>query len=342
MTDRKQLNRPTLSDVARLARVSPATVSRYLADPEQVMAKRRDIIQSAIDVLDYVPHAAARSLASNSSRIIGAIFPRLDSILFSNIFELFQKEVQKQGYTLILSTTDFDMDTEHAQLQRLLATNVDALALVGARHQPRTMDLLAQSSKPYVLFNGWDPEVAAPQVGVDNWQSGYDIARHLIDLGHRRIGMISADLAVNDRADARAGGVRAAMSESGLDLQDTAIYRCHFSFAEGGSGLRYLLDASPRPTAIICGSDMLAVGAVLEAQRLGVSVPDEISVTGFDDIELGRCLVPALTSMRTPRRELVVATVEALTGALLRGEAVQSQCFSAQLMARDSTAPCPG
>jgi LacI family transcriptional regulator len=333
-------DRPTLADVARMAGVSTATVSRYLTAKEQVTPKRRAVVEAAITALNYIPHAAARALASNNSHLIGAIFPRLDSLLFADMYELFQKLLQQRGYTLIVLTSDYDLDTEHEQVRRLLANSVDALVLVGTRHQPRTISLLDSTDTPYLFMAGWDADQDISQIGFDNKMAAVQITDHLIGLGHRKIGMIAVAQASNERAAARIDGVRQTLAQAGLELSPENLFIGEFSFADGARGLRQIWAQPDPPSAIICGSDLLAAGAVLEAQRMGIRIPEQLSITGFDDIDLAAALFPALTTIHTPRRQVTVGVVEALLGVLERDEPIKAHCFETHLGVRDSTGPC--
>ncbi|MGB4950167.1 MAG: substrate-binding domain-containing protein, partial [Rhizobiaceae bacterium] len=177
-----------------------------------------------------------------------------------------------------------------------------------------------------------------PQIGFSNRKAAASVTHHLLDLGHRHIGVIIAGQASNDRASERLAGIRQVLGEADIELAEKDIFRCDFTFENGALGLRRFLDRPDPPTAVLCGSDMLAAGALFECQRLGINVPQEMSLTGFDDIELARMVHPALTTMRTPRRDLAKVTAESLLSLLLDGKALPSLQFDTQLMVRESTA----
>ena len=334
-----RMERVTLADVAKLAGASPATVSRFLANPLSIKEKRRKPIEDAIAELGYVPHAAARTLASRSSRMIGAVFPKLDSLLFGAVYEPLQLELSKGGYTLVVSSSDYDADAEYSQVMGMLSNSVDALILVGTTHHQKTLDLIQNAGIPLLLVACWDESFPIPQVGFSNEAGAASVVNHLIELGHTNIGAIAASQATNERAEARLKGIRDTLNTYGLALKNENVFRCEFSFENGGRGLRQLINQSEPPTAIICGSDMLAAGALFEAQRLGLGVPNDVSITGFDDIELSRQVFPALTTVRTPRREVAKKTAILLLEKLAGKQELSSIRLETKLMVRASTAP---
>jgi len=331
----------TLADVARLAGVSAATVSRYLDDPNSIKVKHREPIQNAVLTLNYVPNAAARALASRSSRMIGAIFPRLDSLLFAMVYETLQKQLAKTGYIIVVASSDYDPQMEYEQVRNFIANRVDAILLVGTIHDPHTLAMIERSEIPVLLMACWDQNNPLPQIGFSNQDAAEAVCDYLIEQGHKTISVISGGQTSNDRAVARIEGIRRSHSKHGLTLHDDRIFRCEFNFESGGKGLQELMENAPPPTAIICGSDMLAAGALFEAQRLGIDVPGEISITGFDDTEMARMLHPRLTSMRTPRREVATQTAAALMACLKDGQELKSVELPTELKIRGSSGP-PG
>lgn len=329
----------TLADVARMAGVSAATVSRFLNEPGSIKLKHRDPIEQAIRKLDYVPNAAARALASRSSRMIGGIFPRLDSLLFAMVYETLQKELAQGGYTLVVASSDYDSTMETEQVRNFIANRVDAILLVGTSHSNETMEIIKRSGVPVLLAACWDESYPVPQVGFSNEDAAGAVCDYLLDLGHRDIAMISGGQATNDRAAARVAGVKRSLARRGMTLSPQRIHYCEFNFESGGEGFRHFMGTDNPPTAIICGSDILAAGALFEAQRMGVKVPDEVSLTGFDDTELGRMVHPSLTSLRTPRREVATKTAEVLLACLKEKKPLTSVQLQTELKTRGSSGP---
>ena len=327
-----------MEDVARAAGVSPATVSRCINRPEMVREDRRLRIRAAIAELGYVPHGAARALASKRSMTIGALFPRLNSLLFGSFIAPLQRRLHAEGYTLVVSSSDYDATMEQQQLANLVSNGVDGLVLVGTSHDPEVFELLERKSIPFVLTWAWDQSCPHPQIGFCNAAAAAAVANYLLDIGHRRIGMISGPAGGNDRVAARIRGVRAALAARGSDLPARDLVESPFDVKEGGKAFAQLMRQPDPPTAVLCGSDIFALGAVFEARRLGLAVPADVSITGFDDTDLASSVVPALTTLRTPRAEMAELTAHYLLDRLA-GHKTASQQLETELIVRDSSAP---
>ncbi|MDJ0943947.1 MAG: LacI family DNA-binding transcriptional regulator [Kiloniellales bacterium] len=331
---------PTMEDVARAAGVSPATVSRCINRPEMVREDRRLRIRTAIAELGYVPHGAARALASKRSMTIGALFPRLNSLLFGSFIAPLQRRLHAEGYTLVVSSSDYDPATEHQQVSSLVSNGIDGLVLIGTSHDPAVFELLERKAIPFVLTWAWDPGYAQPQIGFCNATAAGAVANYLLDIGHRRIGMISGPADGNDRVGARIRGVRTALAARGCELPDRYLVESPFDIREGGKAFGRLTQQPDPPTAVLCGSDIFAIGAIFEARRLGLKVPEDVSITGFDDTDLASCVVPALTTLRTPRAEMAELTAAYLLDRLA-GRQTGPQELETELIVRESSAP-PG
>lgn len=330
---------PTIGDVARRASVSPATVSRVLNNPESVRAERRLRVEQAIQDLGYFPFAAAQSLKSGRSLTIGAIFPRLDSVLFGSVLDEMQSWLDEAGYTLTVMTMDYDIGVEAKRVQQLIARGVDALILVGGWHAPETEEIIARHELPRVNAWSWHAESPHVQIGFCNRAATHSAASHLCTLGHRRIGMISRDPEGNDRAAACVAGVRDALEEVGLPVDPDLFAVAGFGIDEGAIAFSGLMSRADPPSAIVCASDLFAFGALREARCRGLRVPDDVSITGFDDSELAQITAPALTSVRTPRQQMAARCAQSILGYLTEGRAMSSLRFATELVVRDSTAP---
>ena len=330
---------PTLADVARVAGLSRATVSRYVNNPEAVRLKRRAQIEEAINELGYVPHGAARALASQRSQMIGALFPSLDSFLFGSFIGPLQSSLQGLGYTLVVSSSDYNAETEVEQLRVLVMNGVDAVVMIGVEHDKRCFELLRRRNIPFVLAWSWIETVDLPQVGFCNAAATGLVADYLMDIGHRRIAMISGMTHGNDRASERVRGVREAFSRRGLDLMPDYLIERDFDIHEGANAFRELMAFRDPPTAVLCGSDIFAYGALFEASRMGMRVPHDVSITGFDDTDFARNMSPALTTIRTPRAEMAKLTANFLLVALSKQGVPRRQKLDVELVVRESAAP---
>ena len=303
---------PTVADVARLAGVSTATVSRCINAPGQVQKKTRERVMQAVEELGYSPNFSAQSLAAKRTNTIGAIIPTMENAIFARGIQAVQEELGRAGATLLVASSAYKPDLEIEQIRALVARGADGLLLIGHSRDPAIYDFLDRQNVPVCVSWAYDPTQPKPSVGFDNRAAMRAMADEVLRQGHSRIAMISARQAENDRAQDRVQGVRDAMGAAGLDSTELTVFETDYTIEAGGAALATLVASSPGPTAVICGNDVLAVGAVKAAQKLGLRVPEDISITGFDDIELARVIVPALTTVHVPHREMGVLAARQL------------------------------
>ena len=330
---------PTLRDVATRAGVSPATVSRCVNQPESVKAAKRANILSAIDELGYVPHGAARALASNRTRMIGAVFPSLDSTLFGGMLDALQGEIATAGYTLVIASSNYDIEKEYTTVLNLISSGVDALTLVGAAHSARTYNVMQRKNIPYVL--NWISSASGehPCVGFDNFEAAAKVTRYLLDLGHKKFGMISGLVEHNDRAAQRRNGVQDTLRQRGLELDPSLVIQRPFDVDEGRDAFRLLMSMPSPPTAIVCGGEPFAYGSIFEAREMGINVPQDVSITGFDDMWIASQIRPALTTVQTPRRKIGIEVGRHLLAKLSGATIAKPKPLETKLIVRDSTGP---
>ena len=332
---------PTVEAVAAAAGVSTATVSRVLNQPQAVREALRARVEAAVAKLGYVPHAGARAMMLRRSGTIGAIFPTVDNAIFAQAIDALQRHLSQAGLQLLIATSDYDPDAEMRQAVNLVARGADALALCGAAQRPELLEFLRQRGLPcvHVMTLTTDPRMTC--VGFDNAGAMSQAVRYLLDLGHRRIAMLAGVTRDKDRAAARVEGVRRALRVAGLGLTPRQLVERPYGIAAARDGLRELMAVRPPPTALVCGNDVLAFGALLEAQRLGIAVPQALSIVGFDDLELAHHVQPALTTVHVPAQEMWRTAADRLIAAL-RGEAVPHATeIEVSLVVRESTTAVP-
>jgi LacI family transcriptional regulator len=333
--------RSDAKDVARLAGVSTATVSRALNSPAQVDPVTRQRVLDAAARLRYVPHGAARTLRSHRSKMIGAVVPSFDYALYARTTSALQRRLDERGYSLVLAEHHYDLAAELRVAGQLVQHGVDAFVFVGLDHAPNLFALLEDYGRPYVLTWGVDPLEQHPSVGFDNRAATHAVTRHLLELGHRRIGLLSAPLEGNDRARARGEGVRAALSEHGLALAPECVQYAAISLSAAQEAMARLLSVAEPPTAVVATNDVFAVGAMLACREAGVRIPQDLSITGVDNTDLGATQTPGLTSVRTPIIDIGRAAADQLV-ARLEGEPYTAfQSFPVEIVHRGSTAPPP-
>lgn len=333
--------RPKVEDIARVAGVSTATVSRVLNGSNLVSADLTARVQAHVKALGYVRHGAALALTSSRSRTIGAVIPTLNNAIFAAGIEAFGSALEQAGYTLLVAVSNYNLDSEVRQIRRLLERGVDAFMLVGNDHREETFQALAFARVPHVATWSTGSDRCA-NVGFDNRIAATAIVDHLVGLGHRRFAMIAGIAQGNDRAADRILGVCEGLAGHGLALDGGRLIERDYSINAGREALTRLLTLYPRPTAVICGNDVLALGALFEAEAREVAVPDALSVTGFDNLPLTTHVQPALTTIDVPFEEMGRSVAEALLDALENGTAIVGSCLlDAPLLVRATTAPAP-
>lgn len=330
-----------LSDVARLAKVSTATVSRALTLPHKVKPLTLSRVQQAVQTLGYVAHGAARALASRRTHTIGAVIPTLDNAIFANTIHALQKTLDEAGYMLLLASHEFDADIEVRATRALIERGVDGLVLLGTTHHPRLFPMIEAHQIPYVLTWALDQSGRHPCVGFDNRAAAIHLANYLLDLGHREFAMISGVTAHNERAKERLDGVRAALATRGARLPAARIVEKPFTLSAGREGLREVMVGDALPTAVICGNDVLAIGAVAECNAQGIAIPQQISITGFDDMEIASLMTPGLTTMHFPTTELGTYAANHLLSRLAGKSVDPRRELPVELIVRGTTAPPP-
>lgn len=334
-----QKARSGAKDVARLAGVSTATVSRVLNNSQLVDPETRRKVLEAAAKLRYVPHGAARTLRSHRSKMVGAIVPSFDYALYARTTSALQQRLDELGYALVLAEHHYDLAVETRIAGQLIEHGVDAFVLVGLDHEQALFSMLEDYGRPYVLTWGVDPLQRHPCIGFDNRATTYEVAKHLIGLGHRRIGLLSAPLPGNDRARARGEGLRMALAEHGLALDERHVAYAPISLATAEAGMQRLLALPDRPTAVVATNDVFAVGAMLACRKAGVRIPQDISVTGVDNTDLGATQTPGLTSVATPITEIGRAAADQLVARLEGRPCDTTQAYPVQVVHRGSTAP---
>lgn len=330
-----------LRQVAQAAGVSTATVSRAINRPEAVSVDLRERIAMAIKQLGWVPDGAARALTTRRSHTIGAIFPTLSSGDFARAAQAIQAELLQAGYTLLLACSEYDFDQELQQVRKFIERGVDGMVLVGQAHHAELGPLLASRRMPFVNTFVYEPETDGTCVGPDNRRALMSMTDYLADLGHVRFGVIAQSTRNNDRASARLDGIRDALAMRGLAVRPQHFAIGQWSIAEGRTLFRRVIGTDPRPTAVICGNAHLTVGALLEALASGFRVPDEVSIVGYDDIEVMSHLPVPLTTVRVPGH-LIGSHAARVLLARLEGRPVDVPLESdAELVIRASSAPPP-
>ncbi|MCL1629837.1 LacI family transcriptional regulator [Roseibaca sp. V10] len=333
-------SKPTLIDIAAACDTSIATVSRALSKPGLVQPETLERVRAVAASMGYVPNRRARALVSGRSNTVGVAVPTLASPIFSACLQEMQKALSVNGYQLLIASHEYDPAAEAAALAQLISHGVDALVVVGAGRPQATWALIDSAEVPLVQL--WEGRAGFDSVLVDNRHAGELAARHLLELGHSRIGVICGERTINDRQAARVAGIRDTLNAAGLDLPERLISEQAPNVMAGRSGCAALLEQAPRPTAIIGAMDMLAMGAMLEAQARGLDVPGKMSLVGIDNIDVSAHLSPALTTVDIPAT-LIGAEAAAMVLRRLASDNHEHEkvVLPIGIVARRSTGPYP-
>ncbi len=330
---------PTLADVARLANVSTATVSRCLNLPERVGQNTRERVLAAVRELGYAPNFGAQALAARQTNTIAAVIPTMENAVFARGLQAFQEELVRHGKTLLVASSAYDSELEEQQVRALVARGADGLLLIGYDREPEIYAFLEKQRVPTLIAWSFDPDQLPPAIGFDNRAAMSALARQVIGHGHQHIACISAPTASNDRARERVQGIRDAKREAGQDPNTLFLVETAYGIETGEVAFREAMSAAPQTTAVMCVNDVLAVGALRAAREMGLEVPKDISITGFDDIEIAMLAEPALTTVHVPHREMGRRAAGMLIQILADGHSGQSVELPTEIRLRQSLGP---
>lgn len=325
----------TIKDIAKAAGVSHTTVSRALKGNPAISAKTTERIQELAQQMGYIPSAVAQSLLSRQTWTIGMVITTIADPFVVRVVEGVEKVAQAANYSVFLATSHNNPDQEMAVVETLHRRRVDAIIVTSSRVGSLYSSQLDQIQVPIVLINNQEEGAYLRSVAADDRQGAQLAVEHLISLGHRHIGY----LGVTDRPKSnrrRLAGYQAALTAAAITLDPRLMVHPHAKtdFERGQASLEQFLEA--QVTAIFCYNDAVAVGLLAACRDQGIVVPDQLSVVGFDDIEMARYVTPALTTIVQPRLALGQRAME-MTLNLLDGQDVQDQLLACELVTREST-----
>jgi len=320
-------------DVAKEANVSLGTVSRVLNGAPSVGEVTRTRVQAAIDRLEYRPSSVARSLALGATRSFALLVPELNNPLFGDIAFGAQDAADEADHVVIVYGTNGNAVRERRYIASLLDRNVEGLLLVDSILPPAELAPLV-SQVPVVQIGRRQNIPGSRTVDVDQELGARKATRHLLELGHRRIGMIEGSLE-NRAAVERSDGYFAALEEAGISPDRRRVARGTMNELGGATAMAELLERDKSLTAVFAITDLMALGAMSTLYRRGMVVPDDMSVVGFDDIRISEFLPVPLTTVREPAHDLGAAAVRMV----LNAEDGASQILPTQLIVRESTRP---
>jgi LacI family transcriptional regulator len=300
----KQGGKSDIVDVARRARVSISTVSRSFNHPDLVNPATRKKIERAVQALGYIRNRAAQTMHGRRSGTIGLIVPTIDHAIFAEVVQSFSDAVDQAGFTLLIASHGFDLDREYAVLRKFLEHRVDGVALIGLDHSEPTFQLLEQQVVPVISIWNYVSDSRISCVGAENYNAGRMAADFLLDLGHKRIALIFPNTIGNDRARGRLAGAMEVLERRGAQPPEEWTIQAPYNIAEAKDACGLLFDLLERPSAVLCGNDVIAQGAIFSLLKRGLSVPDDVSVIGIGDFKGSKEMEPALTTIHFPANEI--------------------------------------
>jgi LacI family transcriptional regulator len=304
MASTTSIRRPTQNDVAKRAGVSQATVSLVLnkVSNSNIPEETRLRVLKAIDELAYRPNTLASSLRLGKTQTLGLILPDSANPFFAEVSRSIESAAFEQNYNLILCNTEGDIERELLYVDVLCNRQVDGIIFVAVGDQADSLQRVLSKNIPVVMIDRDLPGMEVDAVLTDNRLGGYQATQHLIDLGHRRIGCIAGSSSVTPSAS-RGEGYQAALAEHNLPADDSLFRRGDFHPYSGWSAARMMLALPEPPTAIFACNDLMAIGALRAITEVGLQVPADVSLVGFDNIELATYTNPPLTTVAQPIHE---------------------------------------
>ncbi|MEM1384738.1 MAG: LacI family DNA-binding transcriptional regulator [Pseudomonadota bacterium] len=338
---RRQRDKVDILAVAKAAGVSPATVSRAFNHPEIVKPPTRKRVEKAVAKLGYIRNRAAQTIHGRRSGTVGLIVPTITNSIFSEVVQAFSDQADQAGFAVLMATHGYDLGRELHVLRKFLEHRVDGVALIGLDHRDAAFTLLERQGVPSVAMWSFDPASRLSCFGADNAEAGRLAAQHLLGLGHHRIGLAFAPTAQNERARYRGEGAMAALREAQAPISDAWRIEAVYNVALAKQAILNLLQGEELPTALLCGNDIIAQGALLAALHVGLSVPKDISIMGIGDFPGSADLEPGLCTVRIPATRIGQSAGAHLAGAIRDGAAatIHRERFDVALRVRATTAP---
>ncbi|MFJ5717027.1 LacI family DNA-binding transcriptional regulator [Neobacillus sp. NPDC093127] len=332
----------TIKDVAKEARVSIATVSRVINNQDKVKSSTRRKVEAAIKKLQFNPNQIARTLINGETKSVGLIVPHLSNDYWSQVAEVIQEELWQLGYTVMLCTTSVvenPVEREIAFLKNFINRNVDGIIFGTLRdfssfNHPDIKEILETKEVSIVAFDQRIPGISS--VNGDHMDGAQIAVKHLIELGHKQIAYIGGTLLNPDREL----GYRNAHVIKNLAVNESIIKRGSATFDFGYTSMVELLTSNEEFTALFCGNDLIAVGALQAIESKGLKVPEDVAIVGYDDINISTMIKPALTTIRQPIKEMAKSAVELLVEMIETRETIEiapkNLMFQMELIIRES------
>ncbi|MEX0447389.1 DNA-binding transcriptional regulator CytR [Xenorhabdus sp. SGI246] len=335
--EKKNCALATMKDVAKVAGVSTATVSRTLMNPDKVSAHTRQKVENAVLEVGYYPHNLAKNLRRNESRAILVIVPNISDPFFNESIRGIEETAAKHGYLVLIGDCKHQQQQEHAFINLLITKRIDGMILLGSNVPFDVSKEEQKNMPPMVMANEFAPELGLPTVHIDNLTSAFNATHHLQKIGHKRIACITGPDTM-PLCQYRLQGYIQALRRTGVPIRDEYIVRGDFTHESGAESAEILLSLPEPPSAIFCHSDVMAIGAMWQAKKMGLKLPEDLSIVGFDNINMAQYSEPPLTTVAQPCYEIghnsMLLLLEQLQGRMV---SKGSRLLDAELLIREST-----
>lgn len=300
-----------IQEVAKRAKVSTATVSRTLNKPETVDPQTAKRVWKAVKELQYLPNTTARSLVSGSTRILGLIVSDITNPFFPEVVKGLEDVAIREGYEILISSTNYDLARMAVCVRRMLERKVDGVAIMTSELEKHLIDELDRRNVPMVFMDVGPVTTNISNVRIDYGQGINEAVQHLLALGHRRIGFLSGPLELKSARIRRTAFLRG-LARFGVVEEERLVEAGNHKIDGGLQAMMRLLALPEPPTAVLASNDLTAFGAMRAVRLAGLRVPEDVSIIGFDDIQLAEFTEPPLTTVRLPRSLLAEKAFEAL------------------------------
>ncbi|CAM4218562.1 LacI family DNA-binding transcriptional regulator [Lederbergia lenta] len=329
---------PTISDVAKLAGLSRATVSRVINNHPYVTEEKKRLVEEAMDHLGYIPNSHAQFLRKQKTNIIAVLVPKLTNPYFAYLVESLERQASRKGFQILICNTLYDKKREIEFLELLKKKQVDGIIMTTIENAWEKINAIPLDG-PILFCNEYVTGVNVPSIRLNNVEGGYIGTRHLIQRGHTKIGYCWGG---DDRSLSkdRWEGYQSAMTEQRLPIKKSWLFEKTFDIEDGRRVMNEIMTMEDKPTALFTGSDEVAAGIISEAKKLGLSVPEDMAVIGFDDQPIARVVEPQLTTIRQPIEEIGDMTIKVMLELLTNKEKMKKRLIyelPLKLVVRDSS-----
>jgi LacI family transcriptional regulator len=329
----------TVKDVAEKSGVSVSTVSHVINGTRFVSEDLRNKVREAMNTLEYKPNLIARSLRTKRSNVLGLILADITNPYYSEIARNIEYLGHLQDYTVMLCNSEGDPIKEEFYIRRLSETRADGIIIVSSKIQPELLKEMVGEHLPVIFIDKHGSGIQGDLIAIDEFGGGRMATEHLISLGHQRIACVNG-MSINYLNQERVNGYRAAIEAAGLPMDELLVVAAGFDVVDGYRNGTALLEMKNRPTAIFATGDLIAYGVIQAAYQMGLRIPEELSVVGFDDIYLSEYFIPPLTTVKQPLYEISEAAINCFFERMENNQRTgRTIHYNVHLEVRESTGP---